>query len=378
MATHELHAGRADACGTWSRKALALADELGSTALKVQPLHHLGIARFESGDEGGIDDVREAIRLGLEAGLSSETGVAHSNLAATIWVTQGPLAALELKRGAAAFAVERGLVALERTIRAESLWQLHDAGLWDEALTLGEELITAEVAAGRELSRIATMARTVRARILADRGRVDEATAVERSYLARARELGDPQDLGPALAAAAALRQVRGDVAGAAALIAELETVTRGRDPSQRVHELPHAARVCLAAGSTDVARALIPRRRAPTYTRARLCLLAGRAILAEASGDLEAAASGHLLAAEGWRAFGNPAEEAHALLGHARSLAALGRSADGVRSAVRARELGGSLGAVGIVREADVLAGAMPPSVDAVPPVGAQVQPST
>lgn len=354
MATHELHAGRADACGEWSRKALASARGLGDPALEVQPLHHLGISRFESGDEAGIDDIREAVRLGLEAGLSLETGTAHANLAAIIWVTQGPAAALAVKRDARAFAASRGLASLARTIQAESLWQQHDSGAWDEAVASADELLATEGERGAD--RVTTMARTVKARILAERGLTHEAGEVERQYLDRARELGDPQDLGPALAAGAALRLAQDDPEAAAMLIAELERVTRDRDPSQRIHELPHAARVCLLAGTITVAESLIPIDGAPTYTRARLCLTAGRATIAEARGDVEAAAKGHAEAAAGWRAFGCPIEEAHALLGAARCEAALGRTGEAAASIRRARDLGRGLGAVMVIREADRL----------------------
>ena len=153
MATHELHAGRADACGRWSTKALALAETLDLTALKVPALHHLGIARFESGDEAGIDDIREAIRIGLEAGLSAETGAAHANLAATLWVSAGPLAALAEKRAAAEFASSRGLVSLAKTIRTESLWQLHDAGAWDDALALADWVVASTATGAPPASR---------------------------------------------------------------------------------------------------------------------------------------------------------------------------------------------------------------------------------
>ncbi|MEW5990520.1 MAG: BTAD domain-containing putative transcriptional regulator [Chloroflexota bacterium] len=354
MAAHELHAGRAGACGMWSRKALALADRLGMPGLKVQPLHHLGIARFETGDEAGIDDIREALRIGLEAGLSAETATAHTNLAAVVWVTEGPVPALALKDAAAAFASSRGLGSLERTIRAEALWQQFDGGAWDDALASADRLI-AQASQGAP-SRVTTMARTVKARILAERGRAPEASELEGEYLDRARELGDPQDLGPALAAGAALREARGDIDAAAALIAELERVTRGRDPSQRIHELPQAARICLASGSVSVAEALIRTRGAPTYTRARLCLASGRAIVAEAHGDLALAVDLHAAAADGWRAFGCPAEGAHALIGLGRCLIALGRAGEAAPSLRRARTIGRGLSAVAIVGESDRL----------------------
>jgi DNA-binding SARP family transcriptional activator len=352
MATHELHAGRADACGKWSRRALVVAEGLGVPALQVQPLNHLGIARFESGDEAGIDDIREAVRLGLEAGLTWETATAHSNLAATIWVTQGPVAALEVKRAAREFAASRGLGALEKGIRAESLWQQVDAGAWDDALVSADEVLAWDLEGGP--SRMSVMAQTVKVRILAERGRTAEALELEPVLLDRARELRDPQDLGPALAAGAALRIALGDIGGAAALIDELEHVTRGRDPSQRVHELPQAARVCLAAGTIHVAEALVPARGAPTYTRARLCLTAAGATIAEAHGDLTAAADLHVAAADGWRAFGNPFEAAHSRVGHARCLVALGRSDEAPPDRRAAERIARDLLAVVLLREAE------------------------
>jgi ATP/maltotriose-dependent transcriptional regulator MalT len=254
-------------------------------------------------------------------------------------------------------------VSYEKTIRAEALWQQFDGGAWDDALASADRILADDPGSGSGpgsgSSRVRTMAQTVKTRILAERGRIREARALEREFLARARELRDPQDLGPALAAGAAVQHAQGDVEAAAALIAELERVTRGRDPSQRVHELPQAARICLAAGTLAVAEALIPRRRAPTYRRARICLTAGRAILAEARGDLAVALDLHTDAADGWRTFGCPLEAAHALLGRARVLLALGRSGDAAGSAREARRIGRLLRARQVGAEAaDLLAG--------------------
>jgi len=52
---------------------------------------------------------------------------------------------------------------------------------------------------------------------------------------------------------------------------------------------------------------------------RDRLNVASVRAIVAEHRGDLAAAAELYRAAAEGWRSFGNPLEEAEALLGLAR-----------------------------------------------------------
>jgi tetratricopeptide (TPR) repeat protein len=264
------------------------------------------------------------------------------------------VAALAIKRDAGEFAASRGLSALEKQIRAESLWQQEDAGAWVEALASADEVLAWDRERGP--SRVSVMAQTVRARILAELGRTDEAAALEPAFLDRARELRDPQDLGPALAAGAALRLALNDPQGAAELIEELERVTRGRDPSQRVHELPHAARVCLVAGTINVAEALVPSRGAPTYARARLCLLSARATIAEAHGEHVAAAEVYAAAADGWRTFGNPLEEAHAHVGRGRCLVALGHTEAAHRSLLEAQRLGRTLGAVMVVGEADRL----------------------
>jgi DNA-binding SARP family transcriptional activator/tetratricopeptide (TPR) repeat protein len=358
MATHELHAGRAGACRDWSLKALALAERLGAGALKQQPLLHLGIGRFESGDLGGIDDIRQAWQLGLETGLGWETGTAQSNLGATVWVTAGPAAGLALKRAAAEFASSRGLRYLERTIRAEMLWLLFDAGNWDELLQSADELIAWDREHGE--SRITMFAQTTKAKVLSARGRNREASAVEKEYLARARKLGDPQDSVPALATAALVHLSRGDGAGAIALITELEERTRGSDVSRRVNELPFVARIGAALGVPEIAEALLPEGTGPVFARGQHCVASGKAVLAEARGDLAAAELLFSEAAAGWTAFGDPAEEAHALLGLGRCLIALGQPVVGLERLREARGIGRKLGARPLVEAADRLISAV------------------
>ncbi|HET8784029.1 MAG TPA: hypothetical protein VFM38_00215, partial [Candidatus Limnocylindrales bacterium] len=63
-----------------------------------------------------------------------------------------------------------------------------------------------------------------------------------------------------------------------------------------------------------------------------------------------------HAGAAEGWRRFGAPLEEAHSQLGHARCLAAVGRSAESAMAAGAALEIGERLGARQVTAEAAAL----------------------
>jgi hypothetical protein len=329
---------------------VGLADRLGATALKTDPLHLLGIARFEMGDLEGIADVRAGVQLGLEAGLGSETGTAMSDLGATLWLSESPAAGLAGKREAAAFAASRGLAYMVKTTLAESLWLRFDAGEWDALLESADELIDWERERGS--ARLTMIALTAKARVLVARGDIAGAIAIEPELLERARGQGDSQDLVSGLPTAAAIRTAAGDRDGALRLIAELAAETRDRDPSKRAHELPLATRVCVAWDSADLARSMLPSGES-NYLRSRLCIAASEAMLTESTGDLEAASRQHVAAADGWASYGDPAEEAYARIGAGRCLAGLGRAQEALPSLRRGRELARALRARPLVDEA-------------------------
>ena len=349
MAALELYEGRAPGCLVWATKAKEMADRLGVPALKCEPLHYVGIARFEMGDLNGIDDVRAAIKLGLDAGLSWDTGMAQTDLGAMLWLSEGPAAGLAAKRIARSFAVDRGLTHHERSTRAQSLWLEFDAGEWDALVAGADELIEWERERGG--GRITMMATTAKARVLAERGDADMAMALEREVLGRAQGLGDSQDLVPAYATAATIRAGIGDAEAALRHVASLAAATRDRDPSKRAHELPSSTRVAVALGAADLARGMIPDGE-PNYLRSQLCIAASKAMLAEAEGALEEAGWLYEDAARRLAAYGWPFEQAHAHAGAARCRIALGQSAaarDDLRNAVA---IATGLGAKPLLRE--------------------------
>lgn len=349
MAALELYEGRVPATLEWASKGLAVADRLGIPVLQLEPLHYIGIARFEMGDLGGIGDIRTAVRLGLEAGLGWEVGLVATDLGATLWLSEGPAAGLEAKQFAASFCVDRGLMYLERTTRAESLWLRFDAGRWDEVIEDADALIEWE--RDRGPARITMIALTAKARVLAERGRVVEALELEPEILQRARALGDSQDLVPTFATAAAIRSAAGDRDAALGLIGELVTELLDRDPPKRAHELPVIVRVAVAGGRPELGRELAPDDE-PPYERARLCVSTGWAELAEADGNLELAVEQHSATAAGWAAYGCPLEEALAHIGAARCQAALGRPELAREPIARARALAHALGAAPLLSE--------------------------
>jgi len=101
--------------------------------------------------------------------------------------------------------------------------------------------------------------------------------------------------------------------------------------------------RTALAVGDAGVARRLTDGFE-PRYPLHAHALRTAQGALTEASGDQPAAALMYAAAAESWRQFGHMAEEAEALLGQGRCLAALRDPAAGAPLR-RAAELFGSIG---------------------------------
>jgi len=140
---------------------------------------------------------------------------------------------------------------------------------------------------------------------------VAEAAELERRFLPRARDIGDPQVVSNAFAIAAFIEQAGGD---------------------------PELAEPFLAGADAPAAR----------YQH---CLSTAGAVLAEARGDLDAAADRYDQASAGWRRFGVVLEHAQALLGLGRCATRLGRpwARDPLDEAA---ELFGQLRAPGLLAE--------------------------
>ena len=97
--------------------------------------------------------------------------------------------------------------------------------------------------------------------------------------------------------------------------------------------------------GPGATARILAEAARAP-FPYSAHAQAAGKAAVAEQSGQLEEAAEGYRDSAERWASFTMPIEEVHARIGHARCLIAVGRGADAAASLAAARALCERMGA--------------------------------
>jgi tetratricopeptide (TPR) repeat protein len=205
-------------------------------------------------------------------------------------------------------------------IKGQTLWPLFDLARWDEILQIADELISWERVHGR--SYFGAMALSSKAQVLVRRGAVDEAAPLAEEFLPRAREIGDPQVLSPALVVAALTEQARGKFAAALTMVEELAETTR--DPF-RANQVTDAVRICSAAGQLPLARKMLDA--VPVaMARHRHALLTGQAVVSEAEGNFDQASERYAEAAEGWKDYGHVPEQALALLGHGRCLVTLGQ----------------------------------------------------
>jgi class 3 adenylate cyclase/tetratricopeptide (TPR) repeat protein len=312
--------GRPEEAIAWAEKGIALAGELGIENI-VRHLQMRGIARLELGDPSGLDDMRAALDLSLRLGLGIETGTAYLNLGEMIAPFEPLSTSRKLIEASLAFARRRGLVHHEMWSRAARTLLLYELGEWDELIRERDELLIWDRSQGR--TQIEVMVLTAAAPVLAQRGAVDEAERCASIFLPRARDIGDPQALGPALHVGAFVHALCGKLEEATALVEDFERITR-KQPNWRADGLRDCLRVCVAGGQLELARTLLDGAEGAIPNLAtRATLTTASAMLAEARGRGHDAASLYREAVTGWAEWGSVVERAYALLG-------LGRCGDG------------------------------------------------
>lgn len=330
--------------------ALTLAEQFDLEDEAVRALDYRGGIRLDLGDIGGIDDLKEALRRGLKFGLGHSTAVAYVNLGFVKSLTEGSAAALAIHEEGLQFCNRRGIEDMAGLLRAGNLDFLLELGRWDELIALAEELLEWSGAHGAR--QVEAFALRNKAAVLVHRGFVQNALVLGETLLPRARAIGDPQIMGPALNVSALIRCASGDTGRAVSLIEELSEKSRDWPPSERSFALPSAVRVATSAGRVDLGERLMEGMDART-ARERNSLVSARAAIAEAKGELDGAAELYLEAATQWARYGFVLEQALALLGNGRCLVRLAKP-HGIVSLREARELFVKLGASPLESEAD------------------------
>jgi tetratricopeptide (TPR) repeat protein len=197
-----------------------------------------------------------------------------------------------------------------------------------------------------------------KARVLTYRGRASEARELIGDYLARAREVRDPQILVRSLLAGAVAAMGLDDRRGAIALMEELAELGI---PLDRYWALPEGARILVQAGALDLAERLVEGDGSvPTMPNVRAAVDYGRATIHEAAGRHDEALALYVAAAAWWDARGFVYNEAQAILGSARCEASLGAVAEAAARLHRVAGIFEQLGARALMPAVDRLTEAL------------------
>jgi len=343
--------GRSEAGVRYAERALALAEELG-LGRSARALGYRGLARSQLGDSGGIEDMREATALATQAGQGREATLLHTNLGAQLLMFEGPEAALEVMRAGIAFAQPRGLAEMVNFTAALTLDLLADSGELDEALE-----VAAEIAGRPENEDVLALAtvRAAQARILVLRGQAAQVTGSLDWLESTSRETGDAEFAVLGLGSSALARAGLGEDERAAALLAELEATPGAREAQYYAALLSALVRSALALGHRELAECFADGVE-PRSPYAEHALVAASAALAEARGDLQAAADAYADAADRWQRFGVVPEQAFALLGQGRCLVGLARPTEAAPVLRQAREIFDTLQAAPALAESGAL----------------------
>jgi class 3 adenylate cyclase/tetratricopeptide (TPR) repeat protein len=329
----------------WADRALTLSRELDLPEVRVRALVFRGGSRSALGDPGGLDDLRAALRLALDLGLTRQTYVCYFNLVGTLCY-QDPTGALETADEGLRFVASRGLAEGEAWIRAFRLQAMFQAGRWAELLTDADGLI--EWAGARRYGPVAATASFPKVWVLTLTGRVEEAAAFAEATHEEVERVGMVAlDSLPVLYRGNGTERAGSERAGSeraeqalVQLIGAIEAERGGL-----IELACEAARSAVALGRRDLldrCGALVDWGLAfGTHARE-----SWTGLVAEVEGRAEDAVRAFERAEAGWGAFGNPFELAEAAFGRARSLAGLGRGGEAAAACRSAMDVFRSLGA--------------------------------
>jgi len=317
LASLDTIGGRAEQGLEWAEKAIELAGKIGDPNV-VRALGMRGIARVDTGDRGGVDDLRRAVDLALELGLPAEdTAIAYGNLGEQVGYDEGVVEGRALVEAGLEFARSRGHLHHVMYSRNVLLWHLFHEGRWDHLLRESDDVVAWDRERGG--TQLEPWALADAGRVLAHGAGALGAAEQVRAVLPRAREIGDPQSVLPLLSTAALLALAAGDARGADAFLSEFE------ERIEEVRSLIEMDRLCVfvtmvAVGIGGAARGeALVRHHEPVTALGRHGHVHERAIVAEADGRSDDAAALFADAADGWAEWGSVPLRAYALLGLAR-----------------------------------------------------------
>ena len=333
-----------------SERAVKMAADLGLP----KPVGVLGIRVLVHEEQGYANVLNEYEALIEEArsqGLKDDIGLLLYNYCTLLLAIRGTRQACAGVDAGLAFAEDARMQFYAAPFRMLRIQLLVDSGEWDLAFDEAPDVVRLLSRADDHQDLLEMNSRLVLAH--ARRGEIERAKSL-------AAELED-------LAARMSVVPYIRDMVRLAAVVA------RGPDESETAFErvrqwtasgptvgdpsfaifVPDALRVVVAAGDLELAEAM--RKNVPPLQPLHRCaLMTSKAIIREARGELEPAADEFSRAARGWNELMIPYEEAQALLGQGRCLAALGRAPEAAAALAAAREIFARLGAMPALAETD------------------------
>jgi tetratricopeptide (TPR) repeat protein len=230
---------------------------------------------------------------------------------------------------------------------------LNEVGELDAALEVAADL-TPRLEATNEVFVLIGL-RALETSIFALRGRGQRASEVLDWLESSSRRAEDAQWIVFGLGSSAVARAALGQNEASAALLGEVDAFPGARGIASVCGLLPDMVRTAVGIGDLQLAERLVSGVESP-YPYGAHAIVAASAALAEARGDLQAAADAYADAADRWEQFGVVREQAFALLGQGRCLLRLGRPTEARPVLLQARETFARLRAAPALAETDGL----------------------
>ncbi len=338
LANREGGLSHEEACLEAADRGLALVDQLSlepTSLAAVSARGWRGMARCSLGDDGGLDDLGEAVRLATTAGRGLQGAIFFYNMAASLVCMRGPVAAVELLERGSAYCEARGLAEMGAAMSAVRTKPLVALGELEEVEGSAAALAITLEAQDAQSSLLEVRSSQVLATVL--RGTTEVPSALD-SLVESSRTMRIPEAAAAGLGAAALVSAAAGRTAVALGLFTEL-----AHDPDvgacmDAALQLPMWVRALIALNEPALAEQLTEAlsSRHPLGQHAHVAVAA---MLAEWRGDPTTALSGYLDAADRWHDFTMYVEEAFALLGQGRCLLALDRADEASPVLQRARD---------------------------------------
>jgi len=321
-AAHLQLRGRSEEGLEMADRAIAVAQQVGSTENYVRGLSARANALLQLGDPTAEEDIRETLRISLDRNDTRAAIVAYNNLATNVVIAGRLIEGKELIEEAIEYGNQRGYATgadWSRNTRCEALFPL---GEWDETVAEARQLVEADQARGG--SQISTFATAWQAIVLFFRGSVGEARRLWVDVLEQARRGKDAQGLFPSLAMGVMIWEATGETAEARRMADEFAEISLD-NPVFLAQHLATIAEPMVSMGMEDQVEKLARIAR-PNSEWMVAQIRGAQARVAEARGN-------HDEALELYRSVvdvGDPLEQrfwtTYARIGLARCLVALGR----------------------------------------------------